>query len=273
MGKRKKDKGKKKRPGSTPQKAKGSNNERRLLVTLTNEPFMPVRLYYAIPDRSFVVKKLKKLECMAEVPVEQCWQWLFHGEASSLRFVGDYDEVPEERRPIVIGRIRFPQSGGMTLETNSIPRAIEGARFFRPRFGSNVVATRCRVVNRCFAGDEGVPGELLKTLEQDVTVIDPRVAEEEFRREVAGARSWEDRRRAVAASLERKLKSKNDVPLVEDFPLAPEEETPEFQHLATTLQFRLVRAMEHWCGNTHLTLAAIIVRMVEESARGPDLHS
>ncbi len=55
--------------------------------------------------------------------------------------------------------------------------------------------------------------------------------------------------------------------MVEDFPLAPEEETPEFQHLATTLQFRFVRAVEHWRGNTHLTLTAIIVRTVEEGMR------
>jgi hypothetical protein len=54
--------------------------------------------------------------------------------------------------------------------------------------------------------------------------------------------------------------------MVEDFPLAPEEETPEFQHLATGLQFRFVRAVEHWRGNTHLTLTAIIVRTVEENA-------
>lgn len=60
--------------------------------------------------------------------------------------------------------------------------------------------------------------------------------------------------------------------MVEDFPLAPEEETPEFQHLATGLQFRLVRAVEHWRGNTHLTLTAIIVRTVEEGMRARGNH-
>jgi uncharacterized protein (DUF952 family) len=55
--------------------------------------------------------------------------------------------------------------------------------------------------------------------------------------------------------------------MVEDFPLAPEEETPDFQHLATGLQLRLVRAVEHWRGNTDLTLAAIIIRAVKEGAR------
>ncbi len=241
--------------------------DRRLLATMTNEPFQPVRLYYAIPDRAFVTKKLRGLKCMVEIASERCWQWLFHAEAASLRFFAGYDEVPKERRPIVLGRIRFPKSGGMTLQTNSIPRAIEGARFFGPRFGPDIVAMRCRVVNRCFAADEGDPDQLLKTLDQNVTVIDPRGAEAAFMREFKGVRTVQDAERVAEESLERRLKSREDVPLVEDFPLAPEEETPDFRDLATGLQLRIVRAVEHWRGNKDLTLTALIVRTVEEGAR------
>lgn len=56
-----------------------------------------------------------------------------------------------------------------------------------------------------------------------------------------------------------------DVPIIEDFPLAPEEETPDFRHLTFTLQLRLIRAMEHWRGNVDLTLTALIVRMVKQT--------
>jgi hypothetical protein len=219
-----------------------------------------------------VTKKLRGLKCMVEVPPERCWQWLFDAEAAPLRFAAGYDEVPKEKRPIVLGRIRYPKGGGMTLQTNSILRVIEGARFFGPRLGPEVVAMRCRVVNWCFAADEGQPDELMKTLDQNVTVVDPREAETAFRREFKGVRSMQDAERAAAESLERTLRSKEDVPMVEDFPLAPEEETPEFQHLATGLQFRLVRAVEHWRGNTHLTLTALIVRTVEEGMRARGNH-
>ncbi len=51
--------------------------QRCLLATMTGEPFQPVRLYYLIPDRLFVVKRLRALKCMLEVPPERCWQWLF----------------------------------------------------------------------------------------------------------------------------------------------------------------------------------------------------
>ncbi len=126
---------------------------------------------------------------------------------------------------------------------------------------------RCRLVNRCFAADEGKLGELMATLDRDVTVVDPREAETALTRKFAGIRTPPDFERAAAEHMQRVLESKEDVPLVEDFPLAPEEETPEFRELATTLQLRGVRALEHWQGNTHLTLAAIIVRTVKEKMR------
>lgn len=62
-------------------------NERPLLVTMTKEPFQPVRLYYRIPSRPAVISKLRGLECMAEDPVERCWQWLYHGETKALRSI------------------------------------------------------------------------------------------------------------------------------------------------------------------------------------------
>jgi hypothetical protein len=239
-----------------------------LLVTTTNEPFQPVRLYYAIPNPALVAAKLRALSCIVEVAPERCWQWLFAAEAASLSFAGGrYDDVPKEKRPIIIGRIRFPAHGGMTFETNSIPRAIEGARFFGSRLGPEVVAIRYRVVNRCFAAEEGRPDELAKLLDRDVTVIDPRASEAAFRREFEGVRSMKDAERAAAESLDRRIKNGDDVPLVEDFPLVPEEETPDFRDLATGLQFRFVRAFEHWQGNTDLTLAAIIRRTVEQNMR------
>ena len=69
---------------------------------------------------------------------------------------------------IVLGRLQFPRKTAMTLQTNSISRAIEGARFFGARLGPLAVALRVRLVNRCFAASEGGITELAKSLDQDV---------------------------------------------------------------------------------------------------------
>ena len=50
------------------------SGERPLLVTMTKEPFQPVRLYYAVPDSSFLTERLRCLECVVEAPLEQCGQ-------------------------------------------------------------------------------------------------------------------------------------------------------------------------------------------------------
>jgi hypothetical protein len=66
-------------------------------------------------------------------------------------------------------------------------------------------------------------------------VIDPRDGEAEHARDFAGAHTMADFEHAANESLDRRIKSKKDVPMVEDFPLAPEEETPEFRDLEATL--------------------------------------
>jgi len=249
---------------------KDGQQDKELLITLTNDPFQPVRLYYSITHRESVSRRLRTLECMDERANERCWYWLFHAEAASLRFGGGYEDVPEERRPIILGRLFFPDDKSMVLQTNSIARAIGAARFFSSYLGAECTAIRCRVVNRLFAADEGRQEELMKTLDQNVAVIDPRKAEASFRQDFKNARTQVDVERVAAKRLDRRLESKEDIPLIEDFPLAPEEETPDFEHLMITLQLRLIRAMEHWRGNTNVTMTSLIVRMVKEGALGGD---
>ncbi len=253
-------------------KSKHKRQQRGLLATMTNEPFQPVRLYYAISSDSEAVSKLSTLDCVVEAPHEACLQWLYHGETASLQFsAGSYDKIPKEKRPIVLGRIRFPNTHSMSLETNSIERAIHGAKFFSQKLGPRTTAIRCRVVNRCFAADEGSQEKLLAVLDQNVTVIDPRETEAALERALKNVKPGRDADRAFDEFFKQRVESrKDDVPMVEDFPLAPEEETPDFMHLTYALHFRLVRAVEHWNGNTHQTLAAIIQRTVEEglSAHG-----
>jgi hypothetical protein len=236
-------------------------DKRRLLVTLAKEPFQPVRLYYSIPGQAFVTGKLRALQCVVEVPAEHSWQWLYCAESTSHPFPKNYARLARPD-PVVLGRIRFPERDRMTFQTNSTARAIEGGRFFAARLGAEVAPMRCRVVNRCFAEGEGSQEDLMATLDRDVTVVDPREAEATLRREFAHLRSAKDPERATADGYERMLKLFKDVPTVEDFPLYPDEETPDLVHLSNALSFRMIRAVEHWRGNTHMTMAELIARAV-----------
>ncbi len=238
-----------------------------LLATTTGEPLQPVRLYWSIPTRASVSRVLTALRCVVEDPRPRTWVWLYQDEAAALTFGKPYGELPPDIHPVHIGRFRMPDKDRLVMECRSFERAIQAAKFFGPILGADVVLRRVRVLNRWLDAEERHGGlkQVDRLLDRDVVKIDPRDAEEAFDKAMAGATTDAERsRRFERHSAERR---KRDVPLVEDFPLAPEEETAEFRDLTMTLQFRAVRASEHWRGNTHLTLSAIIHRMVERGVQ------
>ena len=239
-----------------------------LLVTVTGEPFQPVRLYYAVPSRRVATKALETLRCIDKDERAKCWVWLYVDEAASLTFERARKDLPAGVHPIVIGRFRFPDKNFMALEVRSVPRAIEAAKFFAPILGPSIVLTRLRVINRWFKVEEATAGldRLDKLLDANVVRVNPKDAEDALVQAMAGTRTQEEKLAAFWAHME--TVRRKDVPLVEDFPLIPEEETPEFQDLTLTLRFRTIRAFEHWQGNTGITLADVIQRVVKQTKGG-----
>jgi hypothetical protein len=130
------------------------------------------------------------------------------------------------------------------------------------------VLARVRVINRWFKVEEAANGldRLDKLLDANVVRIDPKEVEDALVKAMAGAKTREEKLAAFSAQTEKL--SRKDVPLVEDFPLVPEEETPEFHDLTLTLRFRATRAFEHWKGNTGITLGDVIRRAVEQTEGG-----
>lgn len=241
------------------------------MATVTGEPLQPVRLYYAIPSKPFVTRILARLGCMDEDREGGRWVWLYEAEAEKLTFGRPRASLPVEVHPVVIGAIRFPGKDKMTLELRSFDRAIAAARFFGPCFGPNVMAVRIRVLNRLVDMAELTGGldQVDAYLDRDVTVVDPRVAEERVKRHLAGATTKEEGMHALEALFADMQREREDVPLVEDFPLAPEEETPDFEHLANLLHLRGIRALEHWMGNTNLTLQDVVLRLFKQDVGAP----
>jgi hypothetical protein len=236
-------------------------NNRALLMTVTGEPFTLIRLYFTYPNRSAVAKVFRRLRCMDEGGEAGCWVWLYEREAAKLKFGLPREKLAPEMHPIVIGRF-YLEKEGMYLAVRSVERAVQAALFFKPVFGPEVKLARARVINRLFEAREAAGGldKLDGLLDAGVTVIDPADAEERFAKAMAGTKTPKEKH----AALERHQREqrKLDVPLVEDFPLHEEEETPEFRDLKFTLEIRMARAYEHWKGNK-VTLADLLHKLVE----------
>ncbi len=225
-----------------------------LLSTVTGEAFQPVRLYYAIPSKAVVAKVFKRLKCMDEDKDAGCWVWLYEKEAARLRFGNPREDLPAAAHPIVIGRFHIDGAGtGMFLAVRSNERAFEAAKFFRPLLGSKVRLARVRIVNHWFKVSEMAAGldKLDALLDADVTSIDRDADDAPSKKKAAARAIMADPAAAMHPGL----------PLIEDFPLHPEDATPGFDDLKLALQLRQAHAEHRWRGS-HASLFDIIKKAV-----------
>lgn len=243
-------------------------NNRTILLTSTGEPYQPVRLKWSTPGKAYCLKRLEALECVAQdAKTNELRVWHI-GEAADLDYgSGPKAPPPADGSTVILGTFRFPEPKAMVLEVRSFARAIALARLLRPILGTSVLLRRVRVINRWFEAGEAAQGlaALDKHLDRNVTVIRWEDAERELRDAVGSAPTPKEREARLVAWHE--AHSRKDVPLVEDFPCHPEEETHEMSALASTLNLRLVRASRHWAGEP-ATLGQIINELAASASRG-----
>lgn len=229
-----------------------------IVTTHTGEPVQPTRLQFRIIRRPKVERVLNGLHSIfrdADRPGTRLWHYA--GEAQNVELPKRTHEIAKDLQPVILADISFPEPRQLVMKFRSPDRAIAAAKFFCPRFGDDAELERVRILNRLVTPAEADRGlaDIDGLLDRDVTIIDPEVGLRELDAALATGRT----RAEKVAAFERyhAEKRKHDVPEVEDFPLAMEEETPTFAHLTNTLRFRSLRAFEHWKGRK-ITLAQLI---------------
>lgn len=231
-----------------------------VILTETLEPTQPVRVIWKVQNRSGILGVFRGLRCVCEDAQRPGrWLWTYEHEAVSVGLGKRPDETSADGSPILLARISFPSSRQMVMRFRAPERAISATRFFGPRFGGNAVPDRIRILNRLVTADEtdSGPDQLDSLLDRNVVIIDPS---ERMRRldALLDKAATAAERMAVYerhAADQRVL----DVPDVEDFPLAMEEDSEELSHLTTALRLRMVRAVERWFGKP-TTISGIIYR-------------
>jgi hypothetical protein len=175
-------------------------------------------------------------------------------------------QIAKELQPVILADLSFPEPRRLVMRFRSPDRAIAAAKFFCPRFGADAELDRVRILNRLVtpAESEHGLGAIDGLLDRNVTVIDPELGLRELEEALASGHT----RAEKLAAVERlhAEERKRDVPEVEDFPLAMEEETPTFAHLSNMLRFRSLRAFEHWKGRK-VTLAQLIEEVLMRRAQ------
>jgi hypothetical protein len=255
----------KRRPSRPQKRERGS-----LLVGSTGEPLQPVRLYGHSPDEDerALGRRLRELRCIQSSRRPDQLDWMYRDEAAHLDFGAWSGSAQPKSEPIVLGTWQFLPRGPV-LAVRSFHRALLAARFFGPRLGPRFAFIRMRQLNRWVGANE-IPGRDLSRLDalldHHVTVIDPQAGERELRELVEASRGSADREAFVHEQLVRRDRP---LPDVEDCPLYPEEESPDFRDLDFLLRLRFVLACDHWQGRTERTLRDVIVDALARAGSKP----
>ena len=134
-------------------------NNVKLMATMTGEYFQPVRIYYKVKSMAALQKKFSAISCMNFDSGNNRWVWLFDDECKMLQFEKNYDSIPMDLRPIVLGSFFSSSSQEMRLDVGSIERAIQGILFFDKHVGKKIAtAYYCAFYNKIFTDRDKRPG-------------------------------------------------------------------------------------------------------------------
>src|SRR3989442_10865888 len=73
-----------------------------LVMTLTDELFLPSRIVYSVAARDQLLSRLRNLRSVSLDPARNRWVWHYDFEARQFGFPSAYDRIPRERQPLVL---------------------------------------------------------------------------------------------------------------------------------------------------------------------------
>lgn len=99
------------------------NDNEAIVYTFTNEPVMPVRLYYRINNEELLIRSLKKLKCVW-FESNRNFLLFYYKEAKNMDLEVYYQDVPERVYPLVLASGYIKQGSILHLDLDSLQRAV-----------------------------------------------------------------------------------------------------------------------------------------------------
>jgi hypothetical protein len=232
------------------------------LVTMTEEPYQPVRIYYQVFQKNAVIGRFRRLRCIDLDPSQNRWVWLYTEEAKNIKFTKSYRDIPKEYRPIVLGSFTWKGDTELRLDVRSFERAIEAIQFFDQKINRRLAkVTRIKIVNKLF------PTTLTSTemwahhtvFFEQREAVNPKDKMKKLEEMAFQNEELEGRREAVLSYFEKQMK--------EPLPEIEELETHFYEDgitsISLSLRMRLIETTEHWNGNKNFSQFDIIKMIME----------
>lgn len=145
----------------------GKSDEHSLIMTMTDEIFQPIRLYYKLHNIKALIKIFNKLSCMYPDADNKRWVWYYKGEAQTLKFKKSHSSIPEQYE-LVLGSFYSKNNSEMYLDIASVERAVAALKFFSNYLNKKIaVPTYFAIYNKLLSAKEH-PGTNFDVLFADV---------------------------------------------------------------------------------------------------------
>ncbi len=245
------------------QRLKEQRSQPVFLTTTTEEPLMPVRLYYIVHDRNALLKIIKPLKCIVTYD-QTSFIVNYDNEIKKLAFPKEYQKAATQMgSAIILANCKIISENKMHVDLKSFSRAVKLIQFidqYIPREVAEI--THAATYNEIFSAtsyEKGFAAVAYKkydkifasdrlseiNLEEKIHALRDSVADESDQELVC---------RKVVATLESDMKQ--PLPLVEKFPTNFYEDG--INQLELTFAFRTKLAIEHVKGNKNYSMLDIM---------------
>jgi hypothetical protein len=226
---------------------------RQVVMTTTNELFLPSRIIYRVIDRARVLAIFRGLRCMVLEPSGR-WTWNYEFEAKKMDFPPEYDQVPREHQPLVLASCYWVAPDGLHVYVRSTLRLRKFLEFFD------------QVPRSCAQGEFFDEYTLLSTRVSGASVPTPedlfrddnKIAVGDFEGQVSGPTLAAELRRTAEKTLE---------PLERHRLTAFYEDGPE--HMLHAMELREILAMEQYRSAEPIRPLDVLRRVLERSNAPP----
>jgi hypothetical protein len=98
----------------------------KIVTTVTDEIYLPTRVYYKIHNNSSLRKALRKLKCVHFSEEDtNCFTIFYYKEAKNLDLAIHYQNIEKEFYPIYIANCSITSNAVLRVDTESTRRAVE----------------------------------------------------------------------------------------------------------------------------------------------------
>lgn len=109
------------------------NNEASIIMTTTNELFLPTRLIYRVFKDKELAAVFRHLRCFQLDPTKNRYTWNFEHEAMKCKFPACYKKLPKQQQPVVLASCYMLGPDKLHVYLRSTFRVIEFLKFFESK--------------------------------------------------------------------------------------------------------------------------------------------